>query len=86
MSGLWVALNILSTLWLSVWVSDGWGRSALFYADAYAGLVCAICAVVFLRSVVVAVGAVTAATRLHNRMLQSILYAKMVFFDTELTV
>jgi hypothetical protein len=85
-AGGWVALNIVSTLWLSTWVADDWNRSAAFYAAGYTGIVCATCLMIFGRGLAVAVGAVQAATRLHQRLLTAIMGAKMTFFDTELTV
>jgi hypothetical protein len=85
-SGLWLGLSIVSTMWLSQWVADSYNHSSLFYANIYTALVCAICVTVLFRSISIAIGSVKASNVLHKQMLRSLLGAKMTFFDTELTV
>ncbi len=82
----WLGLNITATTWLSMWVTDSLDRSSLYYGNIYTIIIGVTCVVVFLRSIVIANGAVRAATYLHSKMLAAILGARVVFFDTELTV
>lgn len=82
--GGWTAANILSTMWLSDWVNAG--DRTVYYAVVYTVFVVGMCVITSLRGFAVSVGAVRAATTLHERLLNSIMYAKMKFFDTELTV
>ena len=44
------------------------------------------CVLVLWDNLLIASGAVRAASTLHNKMLAAVIHAPLVFFDTELTV
>ncbi len=90
--GVVVTLNVLAQWWLSYWaaqeglVKDGVPgvveRSLFFYIGIYFALGVGYLVLATLRSVLYLTLALHASTKLHNKMMYSILHAPMSFFDT----
>lgn len=83
------AFNVASNIWLSIWSSDS-ETDELSTDDllktlrliVYAILGGLQCLSVLLASLALSRGAVRAANRLHERLLERVIHSPMVFFDT----
>ncbi|XP_018496727.1 canalicular multispecific organic anion transporter 1-like [Galendromus occidentalis] len=82
------AFDVLSGIWLSDWSNDELGRNSEHYAQrtkrilAYAAFGLSYGILTFVGAACLAHGTLSAARKLHNRMLNSIIRAPMSFFDT----
>lgn len=74
--------NIVTSLWLSWWVSDHFGLSEGTYIGVYAGLGFSQALLLFMFSTVLSVSGTNASRTLLHRAITRVLRAPMSFFDT----
>ena len=77
-------VNLMASLWLSAWTADAnyERNSETFYISGYALTALLMGVVTFIRTYVLTRFSIRSARKLHSSVLQSILRAKMSFFDT----
>jgi len=74
--------NIITSLWLSWWVSDHFGLSEGTYIGVYAGLGFSQAMLLFIFSTLLSVSGTNASRTLLHRAITRVLRAPMSFFDT----
>jgi ATP-binding cassette subfamily C (CFTR/MRP) protein 1 len=74
--------NIVTSLWLSWWVSDHFGLSEGAYIGVYAGLGFSQAILLFMFSTVLSTSGTNASRTLLHRAITRVLRAPMSFFDT----
>ena len=74
--------NIATSLWLSYWVSDKFGKSRGFYIGIYAMLGALQAVLMFTFATLLSTSGTNSSKVMLHRALQSVLRAPMSFFDT----
>ncbi|KPI46100.1 Oligomycin resistance ATP-dependent permease YOR1 [Cyphellophora attinorum] len=74
--------NIVTSLWLSWWVSDHWGWATGAYIGLYAGLGVIQALLMFAFSTILSTAGTNSSKTLLHNALTSVLRAPMSFFDT----
>ena len=76
------AVQVYSTVWIGVWVENKYRKGIGFYLGVYAGLMCVVGAVSFLRAMGCMLTCARASVGLHSQLLAHLVRLPKAFFDT----
>jgi len=76
------ALSVFTNVWLAYWSQQKWNLGQTVYLGGYSAIGIVSAFIAWVRTFAWVVAALTAATGLHLRLLQSVMDTRMSFFDT----
>jgi ABC-type multidrug transport system fused ATPase/permease subunit len=76
------ALSVFTNVWLAYWSQQKWNLGQTVYLGGYSAIGIVSAFIAWIRTFAWVVAALTAATGLHLKLLQSVMDTRMSFFDT----
>jgi len=76
------ALSVFTNIWLAYWSQQKWNLGQTAYLSGYSAIGVVSALVAWARTFAWIVAALAAATRLHLKLLKSVMNTRMSFFDT----